>query len=105
MSLIIFLLVTFGTTNIVTSSLLFFPIRDLAERIHSKLGYWSRCPMCFGFASGMTWSILGLWSINMPFVVPAVVQLLFSFITAGFASSGFCWFMHVMLVKMGASEL
>ena len=105
MSLIIFLLVTFGTTNIVTSSLLFLPLRNLAFRIHPQLGYWSRCPMCFGFASGVMWSLLGLWSIEMPFAVPVIVHVIFSCITAGLASSGVCWTVHVILTKMGALEL
>jgi hypothetical protein len=42
-------------TMIVTESFLFAPVRDVAHRVHPKVGYLSGCFLCFG-----TWVGVGV---------------------------------------------
>jgi len=50
---IYFILGSIGITFIVTISYIFKPIRNLASRIHPKLGKLFGCPMCTGFWVGI----------------------------------------------------
>ena len=53
LDLILFSLVAFGLTNIITISKIGLRWRDLAEKVHPKLGELFRCPMCMGFWVGL----------------------------------------------------
>jgi hypothetical protein len=57
MDLILFSLISYGITTIVTQSKIFGWLRDWAEGVSP---YWSslvRCPMCFGFWCGIFLSL------------------------------------------------
>ena len=53
----IWALVCFGMSFAITHSKVFYPLRELASRIHPMLGYFFNCPMCMGFWCGL---LLGL---------------------------------------------
>ena len=42
-----------GLTIIITSSLIMLPVRNLIDRVSSKLGELIECPMCTGFWVGL----------------------------------------------------
>jgi len=59
LNLLLFCLVAFGISNIITISKIGAGCRNLAQKIHNKLGELFRCPMCMGFWVGI---LLGwLW--------------------------------------------
>jgi len=98
MQLLIFLLVSYGVTNIVTSGKIFEWLRIYLDR-HSKIAaYWIRCPMCLGIWVGAGWSLLGVGpGTNLGKVMNAAV--------AGAVASGWCWMMRVVLARLGEDEL
>lgn len=53
LDLLLFCLVAFGITNIITVSKIGAPWRSLAAKIHTKLGELFHCPMCMGFWVGL----------------------------------------------------
>jgi len=61
LDLILFCLVAFGASNIITISKMGAWWRESAEKIHKKLGELFRCPMCMGFWIGL---VLGLFWIS-----------------------------------------
>lgn len=97
-SLLVFLLASYGVTNIVTAGRLFAGMRDALARRVPALGYWIRCPMCFGFAAGVFWAACGLWPAT---AAPAALDWL----AAGAASSGWCWVVRVVLHRLGEDAL
>jgi len=96
--LIVFLLVCYGFTYIVTLGKIFAPVRDLVMRVSKTVGYWIKCPMCFGLWAGLGWALAGLWPSTGMW---RPLDLL----AAGCVSSGFCWAARVALYKLGADEL
>lgn len=92
------LLVSFGATLVVTRSTIFKPVRE-----HTPTA-WLRtlltCPMCFGWWVGFAlgWIHFGP-AACLPW--PLWAQTLAN----GFASSGWCWILHVMLVHFGEDKL
>ena len=56
LDLLLFSLVAFGLTTIITISKIGYSWRELAEKTHKKLGELFRCPMCMGFWVGMALS-------------------------------------------------
>lgn len=58
LDLLLFCLVSFGITNIITISKIAAPLRNKAKKIHPKLGEFFHCPMCLGFWVGLG---LSLW--------------------------------------------
>lgn len=98
MGLIVFLLACYGVTNIVTSGRIFEPVRAAAERHVPLLGYWLKCPMCFGLPVGVGWALAGIWP-------PAPGGIAVNLACAGVVSSGFCWVMRVVLHRLGEDDL
>jgi hypothetical protein len=97
MLLLIFLLASYGVTNIVTGGKIFKPLRDLLKPVPA-LGYWIQCEMCFGFAVGVAWGALGLWP---DLGIPLWKQLM----AAGAVSSGWCWMTRVALYRLGEDDM
>ena len=98
-----FLLASYGLTLIVTQSRIFRPLRAKVERVPG-IGYWIKCPMCFGFWAGFFWSG-SLWPmIAMP-LLGRTEALALNTLAAGCVSSGFCWMVRVVLHKLGEDEL
>ena len=98
MQLAVFVLVCFGTTNILATSRLFAGLRRCLKARSSLAGYWARCPMCLGVPVGMGWNLAGL---DLAFGLPWVLEML----VAGAVSSGSCWALHVVLHRLGADDL
>ncbi len=98
MSLLEFLLATYGVTNIVTGGRILAPLRDWLDRRSTVVGYWVRCPVCLGVPVGMTWALVGVW--------PATGRgRLVDVLAAGAVSSGWCWGVRVLLHRLGEDEL
>jgi len=79
--LIIWILVCYGITSIVTGSIIMEPVRAKAWKVHKKLGELLTCPLCFGFWAGLFVSLLWLSPTNNLFL-------------DCFISSGTCWLIH-----------
>ncbi len=96
--LVVFLLASYGVTNIITQSRLFRGPREWIARGSATAGRWIRCPMCIGVPVGVAWSLLGLSpGVGRPLALDAGV--------AGFVSSGWCWIVRVVLHRLGEDEL
>ena len=98
MRLLIFLLVCYGFTNVVTVGKIFRPLREWLARRSRVLGDWIRCPMCLGLWVGAGWAAVGLWP---PTGLPFGLELL----AAGCAASGACWGVYAVLHALGAGDL
>lgn len=98
----VFLLASYGVTNILTGSRLFAPIRDFlnlsAYYWPKKLGELLSCPMCTGFWCGVFWYAV---------ITDDSWRSMFDFewIAFGAMASGFCWVVFVIMQKLGESEL
>lgn len=79
--LLIWILVCYGITVVVTGSTIMAPIREKSWNLHKKIGELLECPMCFGFWSGLLVSLFWASPTN---------NLLFD----GFLASGTCWLIH-----------
>jgi hypothetical protein len=96
--LAVFLLASYGVTTIITLSRLFRPLRVWLERKSKVAGHWIKCPMCIGVPVGAGWALIGLSpGTGLSWALDAVA--------AGFASSGFCWMMRVVLHRLGEDQL
>ena len=105
MKLIIFCLVCFGMTNIITMSRLFKLVRDRFERLSKKAGIFIKCPMCVGFWVGLLWSLLefgpvsrGLW--NFKFEISFFINLF----ADACISSGISWILYVLCCAIAGPE-
>ena len=100
-SLIIFILVCYGTTNVITGSKIFAPIRDRSKRLPGRYGVWfgqlMDCPMCMGFHVGVFWFAVGLIDIDL--------RLNLGWLAAGSLASGVCWIIRVLLYRLGEDSL
>jgi len=97
MMLLIFLLACYGVTNIVTDGKIFKWFRELLKPVPG-IGYWIQCEMCFGFAVGVGWCVLGLW--------PDLGLVWWTqWAAAGAVSSGWCWMARVVLHKLGEDDI
>ena len=85
-------LIVFGVTLVVTFSKIAAPIRKIwPAMLH--------CPLCFGWWAGLA---LGLVHLGP---APASWPLVPAAIADAFASSALCWTWHVILARLGASDL
>lgn len=98
--LVVFILVTFGITNIVTLGKIFEPIRR-RTREDSWVGTLIRCPMCFGFWVGLLVSLAGL-RVTPDLLVLAPYS---SHVLDGGIGSGSTWAVHVILCRLGSDDL
>lgn len=104
--MITWLLLVYGLTLILTESKLLEPVR-------TALGWcFLSCSMCMGWWVGLGIAMLGWPMPGLPVMeqlpLPVWVYFLHAVATAtesAFASSGWCWMVHVVLEKLGASEL
>jgi hypothetical protein len=116
--LIIFSMVVWGLTNVVSGSSLVAPIRDwLSSRKSTTfLGKLANCYMCSSFWLGTLVSSLGygvcnelrkMYDGDWCDSVPEVQQgwLVVDTVMDGFIASGTTWIIFVVLVKLGSEEL
>lgn len=95
--LLIFWLVCFGVTNIITGGKIFAWLRALLKPV-PVLGYWIKCPMCVGLPVGVFWYWLGMNpGIHLKFP--------WDWVAAGSISSALCWMTRVRLHALGEDEL
>jgi hypothetical protein len=92
--MILWLLLTYGVTMVLTCSRLLKPVRHW---IGWKMLY---CPMCIGWWVGLGMSLLGV-SLARASALPAFLVP----VADAFCSSAWCWMVHVVLVRLGAKEL
>lgn len=97
--LLIAVLLVWGTTNIVSGSKLTSPLRDRLQESNAKLGELANCYMCTGFWVGCVVSMVGFG------VAKSIAPGLIGVIADGFIASGSTWIIHVVLERLGASEL
>ena len=98
MDLIVFLLASYGVTNIVTSGKIFERLREWVDRRSSIVGYWLHCPMCMGLWVGVSLSIAGLGAVSG-------IGKIRQDIISGFVASGWCWMVRVVMSRLGEDEL
>jgi len=102
--MILWCLLTYGITLIVTSSKIF---RFLRESDPTGL---LRCPMCTAWWVGLVMSLqahlgpgfdlIGRHAMLLGFSEPLAIAL-----ANAFCASGWCWFVHVLLVSLGSDKL
>lgn len=97
--LLIAVMLVWGTTNIVSGSKLTRPLRDRLQESNARLGELANCYMCTGFWIGCLWSVLGFG------IAKSIAPVWIGVIADGFMMSGSTWIIHVVLEKLGASEL
>lgn len=94
---ITWILVVDGVTTIVTTSLLFRPLREAAFFVRDGhrtwLGKLIHCPMCFGFWVGVLGCLLGIRILEHRWLVVALVA-------NGSAASTVCWTTHLIRSKL-----
>ena len=100
--LMVFVLVVWGTTNILSGSKLLKPLRDWLLHSMRWLGELVDCYMCTGFWVGLSWSFLGLGTCNELRFYP--VDLI-GLVADGCLASGTTWIIFVVLEKLGAAKL
>jgi hypothetical protein len=88
--LLVWILVCYGITLVVTGSSIMAPVRDKSWKIHKKLGELLNCPMCFGFWAGVGVSLLWASPTGIEFRGPEW----YHHILDGFLASGTCWLLH-----------
>lgn len=113
MNLLLFLLIGFGVTTIITKSTLFEPLRNHldngGESIKDNfLGFLIVCPMCVGFWVGVFWSqsfYSPTWYLtgdnyNLTSFLPFLVYLkdyILTLLADGCLVAGFSWALHEIL--------
>lgn len=108
---IVFLLGTYGLVTIVVQSEVAHPFRELAGRI-PFIGRWIyeeteredrgllSCPLCVGQWVG---SLLPLAGMRLFSITDGSIGVRDLFVH-GLVAAGFCWLLHVVTEKLGASE-
>jgi hypothetical protein len=100
MQLIIFILATFGITNIVTKGKIFEAVRSWFPE-DSWFGTLIRCPMCFGFWAALFISLCGLRvTPDLEFFPQHSAHFLDASI-----GSGSTWIIYVVLEKLDGYSL
>ena len=87
------MLITFGISLVITQSKIFAPIRTRIAKISTFLGDLVKCIMCTGFWIGLFLSLFLNIGIN------SVHNVLIRITLDGFATSGFVWFVYVILYR------
>jgi hypothetical protein len=98
MDLALFVLASYGATNILVAGRLFAGARDRLAALSPLLGHWARCPMCVGVPVGALWALAGL----LPDTALGATPL--GLAAAGSISSGACWLLHVAVHALGGDE-
>ena len=106
--MILWLLLTYGITLVITGSSIFRPVRQMDPTGLLK------CPMCTGWWVGMALTFCNLgpaFTGIHPFVgIEPVLganigQLLPTMLANAFSASAWCWIVHVVLTRLGADKL
>jgi hypothetical protein len=97
-----FLLAVYGVTLIVTVSKLFAPLRALFLRLTGS--HFLHCPMCVGFWISNAIVLCRTTDVRIPVDAHPATWILYLLIFGG-AGSGFCWIVHVILVRLGQDLL
>jgi len=98
MQLLVFVLASYGVTNIVTAGRLFAGLRSRLAALSPLVGHWVRCPMCTGVPVGVLWALAGL----RPGANAAAITDL---VAAGVISSGGCWLLSLLARALGGDEM
>jgi hypothetical protein len=98
MDLLVFVLASYGVTNIVTAGRLFAGLRSRFAALSQMLGHWIRCPMCVGVPVGVLWTLAGL---RPGTCLGGIADLA----AAGAISSGSCWLLSVAAHALGGDDL
>ena len=96
--LIIFVLLVWGVTNIISGSMIMKPFRDLLYNLSPTLGKLISCYMCTGFWVGISISFWCVGTIYPNSIIAGPVL-------DGFIGSGTTWIIFVILEKLGARNL
>jgi len=96
--LIAFILLCWGITNVLVNSKLFKPLRDRLQPV-PFIGQMSHCTMCMGWWVGLAVSALGMDVTDIGY------DYRLEYVADAFVSSGTCWIIHVVLVKLGSDKL
>lgn len=92
------LFLTFGITLVITGSSILRPVRQMDPTGLLK------CPMCTGWWVGLLLSLvfqIGLF----PILRSPLTGMPWGALGNAFSASGWCWFIHVMLVRLNADKL
>lgn len=98
MELALFVLASYGATNILTAGRIFAGPRARLAALFPLLGHWARCPMCVGVPVGVLWAFLGLGP-------GTALGTAGDLAAAGAISSGACWLLRVLTHALGGDEL
>lgn len=101
--LIIFILVVWGMTNIISGSYIFQPLRDWLKDVR-VLGRLLPCYMCTGFWVGLMVSLIDHISRNQFREIGSVLAVKEIFYD-GCIGSGTTWILFVILARLGSREL
>lgn len=97
--MVLWLLLTYGVTLVVTGSKIAEPLRRLIGRI-PRVGYAIACPMCFGWWVGLGVSLLGVGPAHGSPLPTWMIP-----IADAFCASAWCWIAHVLLAHFEAEEM
>lgn len=103
MDLVIYVLICWGLTNVITKGKIFEPIRNFffdTPKLHFLSDLFN-CPMCLGFWIGIGLSLL-LYSPTAHYL--SIIPII-SAVADGFISSGTCWIIYCLLHKTGCYDL
>lgn len=91
--LLIYIILAYSHTNIITQSEIFKPIRDWADKNSHFLSSLFSCPMCMGFWVGVFWTCFNISPTLTFFSEMDYVEYL-KYLTDGIISSGCAWIIH-----------
>lgn len=111
---IVWCLVVDGITSVVTTSVIFAPVRMWSffwkDGAKTWLGKWIHCPQCFGFWTGVLLYLVGFRIMNVEveckeiqgslLVFLVAMSKAFSCLAHGAAASSVCWTAHLIRSKM-----
>ena len=99
LNLLIFIILAYGITNIVTYSTLFEPIRNFFDKINPGfLGKLFSCPLCFSTWVGFLLSfIFQYYNVFTPLTFIGVHDKILSVFLDGCFTSGTTWILYVLV--------
>lgn len=99
-ALFIFLMASYGVTNIITGGSIFAPLRAYLSGhkwlVIRKLGELISCPLCLSFWVGTVWH----WVL-----FDADTDSDLEWVAFGAMASGFVWIVYVIMQRLGEDKL
>lgn len=99
---VIFLLATYGATNIINAGEIFSGLRSYigvgSDWLWRQLTIIVNCPMCLGWWVGLFWYLIGLYP-------DTELNWTIEWLSAACVGSGFSWIVRVVLSKLGEDSL